>query len=1038
MKKITFVVFILTSVINAQSILVNEPFDPRTDFTVEQLIEEVLFLTSAGNGDVIVEGFQGNTNTSPNQRSWGVFLNPGGDFPFGQGLILSSGFANTAEGPNNDSGASGSGWAGDADIQAVLDNQYGTTVPTNDATFWEFTFVPIGCEVSFNYVFASEEYEADFECADAVRDGFAFLLKGPGLPDDSGTPFGGTNIAAIPGSNNVPVSTATIHADTFLCGDEQLGVNYFPDLYVSNSGANNQNVVQYDGYTEILTARADVIPGQQYTIKLVVADRGDTVLDSAVFFQAGSFQTGVALPDDFITADGNAVCEGDVITLNPNLNTTGDFIWSVLNPDTGLFEVIPGATNPTLDVTQAGTYQVEVEITSGCVLVDDITVEFTGSPDFFAPSPLSECDSNNTGITQFNLTDKDDEITGGNPDLTVVYYEDLDDAENETNPITDLPYQNTTPNVQTIFARVDDNNSNCFEIFELDLTAVGVPPVSNPSNLESCSDNISATFDLTLVEADLFENLNPADYIVSYYFSFDDADDDVNAIDSPEDLIVFQNTGDPIPIFVRVADVNDTLGCARIVTFDITSLSPPTFIQPTPFVACDEDGDDTETFDLTEKDAEILQTNPTASLIWFESFADEINNEPIANPTDFENTSNPQTVVARITGLNGCTEVTTLVLEVEDLPNVAATFPPYQECDDDNDGFSSLFNLNSQIALISSDPLLSITFHLTETDAEGLANEINTAVNFTNTVPNQQTLFVRVTDDITGCFVVRPYELETISSPEVGVPASGTYDLFSCEGTGGISSFDLTQNDIEIINGQANVVLTYHLSLDDAANGNDPIINASDFENTVNPQTIFIRLEDTDTGCVNFLAPDVINSFNVSVDMQAPVITSCPLETIVVSDDNGEFVLPDYFANGEVQGADNCADPVNFVSQDPAPGTILSPGDYQIVITVEDDASNTQECAFVLTVQNVLGIDDAANEINELTIYPNPVKDALQISNLQNLTLEQITIYDITGKELLKRTGVNTSLDVSMLSPATYFILIKTTNGRIVRKLIKE
>ena len=41
-----------------------------------------------------------------------------------------------------------------------------------------------------------------------------------------------------------------------------------------------------------MTAQAEVIPNELYNIKLVVADDGDTIYDSAVFIDGGSFDIG--------------------------------------------------------------------------------------------------------------------------------------------------------------------------------------------------------------------------------------------------------------------------------------------------------------------------------------------------------------------------------------------------------------------------------------------------------------------------------------------------------------------------------------------------------------------------------------------------------------------------------------------------------------------------------------------------------------------------------------------------------------------------
>jgi hypothetical protein len=83
------------------------------------------------------------------------------------------------------------------------------------------------------------------------RDGFAFLLQGPGIPGDSGTAFG-TNIAAVR-SANVPVSTLSIHRDTFSVRPGPWG-GYFPIELYRQLGWKQYERIQFDGYTTSLTA----------------------------------------------------------------------------------------------------------------------------------------------------------------------------------------------------------------------------------------------------------------------------------------------------------------------------------------------------------------------------------------------------------------------------------------------------------------------------------------------------------------------------------------------------------------------------------------------------------------------------------------------------------------------------------------------------------------------------------------------------------------------------------------------------------------
>lgn len=416
----------------AQSIVVNDPGDPQSSLTAEELIQEVLV---SGSSCVEIEltnlaenpGGVGNIN----EQSWGYFKKGNTNFPFEEGIILSTGFAVNAEGPNDETGSSdiGTNWVGDIDIKTLLDNQYGTNVDTNNATVFEFTFTSSIDQVDFEFIFASEEYEDQFECSDLFRDGFAFLVKGPGIPDDSGAPFGGTNIAAVPGSNNVPVSTASIHRDTFLCGFEVPGVNYFPEFYVTNTNPNT-NEIQFDGLTTTLTtATVTVIPNEEYTIKMVIADRGDSSFDSAVFLKAGSFNIGnVDLGDDILLGDPNAKCEGEIIILDAGSNPQATYQWF----KDGV--ALPGETNQTLEISETGLYRVELSFpqTPNCVVFDEKLVEFFSVPDFNLGPDQLICEE------QVVTLDATVQNPGELADVSYKWFRDGVEIPGETNPTLDV------------------------------------------------------------------------------------------------------------------------------------------------------------------------------------------------------------------------------------------------------------------------------------------------------------------------------------------------------------------------------------------------------------------------------------------------------------------------------------------------------------------------------------------------------------------------------------------------------------------------
>ncbi|GEQ86856.1 hypothetical protein ULMS_23640 [Patiriisocius marinistellae] len=175
------------------------------------------------------------------------------------------------------------------------------------------------------------------------------------------------------------------------------------------------------------------------------------------------------------------------------------------------------------------------------------------------------------------------------------------------------------------------------------------------------------------------------------------------------------------------------------------------------------------------------------------------------------------------------------------------------------------------------------------------------------------------------------------------------------------------------------------------------------------------------------------------VDGLAPVVV-CPADQTVIS--NGPYELPDYIAIGDAVATDNCTTPITIYEQDPAPGTLLPQGDHEIEITVQDNGGFEATCSFILTVDDILGTQSPAIARNAVSLFPNPANNRLSISNPQNISIENLSIYDITGRlvqiEHLNKTGAITTFNISALQSATYLVIIETEFGQIIKQLIKE
>ncbi len=174
-------------------------------------------------------------------------------------------------GPNDEPGAGiDNNEPGDGQLNAYVNG-----TDTYNASVLEFDFDATGSTVSFNYVFASDEYP---EFVDAgYNDVFAFLISGPGI-------VGSKNIAIIPGTNT-PVTIDNVNSG--------LNSSYYINNGDGNSAPqnNNSSLVQYDGFTTVLTASSEVQCGETYHIKIAIADAGDGAYDSGVFLEGGSFSS---------------------------------------------------------------------------------------------------------------------------------------------------------------------------------------------------------------------------------------------------------------------------------------------------------------------------------------------------------------------------------------------------------------------------------------------------------------------------------------------------------------------------------------------------------------------------------------------------------------------------------------------------------------------------------------------------------------------------------------------------------------------------
>lgn len=230
-----------------------------------------------------------NANYTGHNRAAGTFTGGDGIIGFDQGIVLSTGKTIDVVGPNrSDYTSSENNKSGDSDLETLIP----PSQETKDASVLTFDFVPQNDVVSFQYVFASEEYN---EWVDSgYNDVFGFFING-------------VNVATLPDSSTVvSVDTVNLKRNT--------------QFFINNRGGALDT--EMDGLTVVLSIQAPVNANQTNTMKLAIADVGDRKWDSVVFIKAGSLNDQPAdtdedgIPDEidncpFVPNPGQEDSDGD-------------------------------------------------------------------------------------------------------------------------------------------------------------------------------------------------------------------------------------------------------------------------------------------------------------------------------------------------------------------------------------------------------------------------------------------------------------------------------------------------------------------------------------------------------------------------------------------------------------------------------------------------------------------------------------------------------------------------------------------------------
>ncbi|UKM66347.1 T9SS type B sorting domain-containing protein [Flavobacteriaceae bacterium GSB9] len=693
------------------------------------------------------------------------------------------------------------------------------------------------------------------------------------------------------------------------------------------------------------------------------------------------FQIEVLVAPDTNQATDIIICDDDqdgfyIIDLNAKISevvpsTTGldiDFFTSFEDADTKANEIPESERNAYNSGTQTIYVRIEDTVSgTGCYAIEPFEIIVNTVPQIPSISNYQICEDDNDRTAEFLLSEKDAEILNGQTGKEVYYFEDENDAL-----IGDLGnalnknslYQNTS-SPQTIYVRVENiTDASCFDTSSFTLQ-VSPDPIYNPiSPYLICDDDSNdGKNEFNLAEkAQEIQSGSPDNLNISFHLSYALAESNTNPLPS-----TYTNATNPQIIYARI-ESDDSL-CYVIEELGINIIAAPNVLVGEPSLsACSPDYNETATFDLTfynldtqTADFEILdRVKSNLSVDYFENETDINPNDGLDNtnaitdPANFN--SEAKTVYIKIANiLTGCFTIAPLQLNVN-VPPTTNTIGTIEICDN----ASSTYDLSLVNNMIVDTPSeFTISYHNNQTDAETNTSPIGNIYNYTS---NSHTIYARVVNPSTGCFITSAFILQINQNPIANTPP----DLIDCnDDYDEFLVFDLTQNNGIILGSQnpSNFNVTFYQTAGNAENGNNQLNNL--YQATDN-ETIYVRVQNIATGCYN------TTQFNTRINPK-PII---PINDIVPLCNDSHLVI-----SAETGFA---GDTYLWSTGATTPEIIIGPndiGDYNVTVTRPNITSN--DCSHTHNF-SVIESDSAIINFTQTVDFADPNSITVDVSGVGN------------------------------------------------------
>lgn len=174
--------------------------------------------------------------------------------------------------------------------------------------------------------------------------------------------------------------------------------------------------------------------------------------------------------------------------------------------------------------------------------------------------------------------------------------------------------------------------------------------------------------------------------------------------------------------------------------------------------------------------------------------------------------------------------------------------------------------------------------------------------------------------------------------------------------------------------------------------------------------------------------PTILNHISDQIKEEGFVTFTINLDNVFTDVDDDDLTFIAVSSNTDVVSVS--------VSENTLTVTEAGTGNAYITVNANDGKGGTIDDEFAVIVNVSTSIADI-DELN-IKIYPNPTSGFIHFES-ENTEIENIQIYDLTGKLIITKTGFeNKEIDLSGISSGVYLVKINTNKKSFTTKIIKE